>query len=183
MTSSTFDVVVLAGGRSTRMRGADKTQLVVGGLTMLDRVLAATAAARTVVVVGAERPTRASVAWTRESPPGGGPAAAVAAGLPLVTAKVVVLLAADLPLVTSQLIDDLVCSLASDGVVVADDDGRPQWLCSAWRTDALRSAGLVAGAALRETLGRLPFTTIAAAGAAWLDCDTPEDLRRARELA
>jgi hypothetical protein len=92
-----FDAVVLAGGASRRM-GQDKTTLYVGGLTLLDRVLASVAGAGRVVVVGPQRPVAREVVvgpqrpvarevvWALEEPPGAGPVAALAAGLPHVTA-------------------------------------------------------------------------------------------------
>ncbi|WP_204250989.1 NTP transferase domain-containing protein, partial [Saezia sanguinis] len=44
------DVIVLAGGRASRMGGVDKPGLVVGGRSMLETALAAAGAGRTVVV-------------------------------------------------------------------------------------------------------------------------------------
>ena len=75
-----FDAVVLAGGRAERLDGADKAALDVAGATLLDRALRAVAGARTVVVVGDERPTDVPVVWTRERPAYGGPVAATYAG-------------------------------------------------------------------------------------------------------
>lgn len=75
-----FAAVVLAGGRARRLSGVDKAGLRVAGRTLLGHVLVATADAEPVVVVGPERPA-AGVVWTREDPPGGGPVAALAAGL------------------------------------------------------------------------------------------------------
>jgi len=80
MTRS-YDALVLAGGAARRLGGTDKPALAVGGLALLDRVLAACADARTTVVVGPRRPTVRPVRWTREEPAGGGPLPALAAGL------------------------------------------------------------------------------------------------------
>jgi molybdopterin-guanine dinucleotide biosynthesis protein A len=80
MTTS-YDALVLAGGAARRLGGTDKPALAVGGRMLLDRVLAACAAARTTVVVGPRRPTARPVLWTREEPAGGGPLPALAAGL------------------------------------------------------------------------------------------------------
>jgi molybdopterin-guanine dinucleotide biosynthesis protein A len=184
MTDAGFDAVVLAGGRSSRMAGDDKTRLVVGDTSLLDRVLSAVSVARSVVVVGEQRPTTAPVTWTREDPPGGGPAAGAAAGLSLVTAPVVVLLAGDLPFVTADTVAALVASVDGDGAVLTDAGGRPQWLCSVWLASSLRGAQLAPGSSLHATLGELRFATVAATGdpPVWLDCDTPDDLQRAREL-
>lgn len=182
-----FDAVVLAGGAGRRMGGVDKAELEVGGRRLLDRVLDAVAHARRTVVVGPERTTSRPVAWTREAEPGGGPAPALAAGLGLVEAPQVVVLAADLPHVTADVVDALRAAATGDGAVLLDDSGREQPLISCWSTAALRGALAgrdLAGASLRSLLGGLQPASVPAGGsAAWLDCDTPDDLRRARERA
>ena len=187
MTSTSYDVLVLAGGRSRRMGGGDKTQLPVDGVPLLDRVLGAVAPDAGVVVVGDERPTARPVVWAREQPPHAGPAAAAAAGLRHVGRDVTVLLAGDLPLLTTEFVDRLVASVTADaGAVPVDAERMPQWLCSAWPTALLRSVDWSTTSSLRGCLGRLSFARLAVdtgAAAPWLDCDTPEDLRRARELA
>jgi molybdopterin-guanine dinucleotide biosynthesis protein A len=186
MTPPSFDAVVLAGGRSRRMGGGDKTRADVGGASLLDRVLEALAEARRVVVVGEERPVARAVEWALEQPPGGGPGAGLVAGLALVTADVVVVCAADLPFLTADAVRRLVRAVADAGAVAVDAGGREQWLCSAWRTDVLvGGAWAGAGGSVRGVMSTLPFTRVsfdADAVAPWLDCDTPEDLRRAREL-
>jgi molybdenum cofactor guanylyltransferase len=74
--------VILAGGGGTRVGGRDKPMLPVGGVPMLDRVLAALAGADLRIVVGPARPGLADdVRVVREDPPGAGPAAATAAAL------------------------------------------------------------------------------------------------------
>src|SRR3954451_22611863 len=95
--AETYDAVVHPGGRGGPLGGVDKPALRVGSTSLLDRVLAAVRDASSVVVVGPLRATELPVAWVREEPPGGGPVAALAAGLPLVTAPLVAVLAADLP--------------------------------------------------------------------------------------
>jgi molybdopterin-guanine dinucleotide biosynthesis protein A len=186
-----FDAVVLAGGESRRMGGQDKTRLVVGGAPLLDRVLASVEAAVTRVVVGEQRPTEVAVRWTREQPAGSGPAAAVRAGLALVSQPVVVLLAGDLPFVNAHVVSRIVTAVGTgDGVVLTDENGRPQWLCSAWRLDRLRDAELVAGGSLHGPLSRLDVARLdqrdALDGTRALppafDCDTPEEYRLAEEL-
>jgi molybdopterin-guanine dinucleotide biosynthesis protein A len=176
-----YDAVVLAGGRSRRMRVSDKTALTVGGVSLLDRVLQAAINAASVVVVGPERSVGRDVTWVLEERPGGGPAAAVAAALPAVSAVVVVLLAADLPLLSAAHVDRLVESVGGDGAVYVDADGAEQWLCSAWRTATLRSLPLVAGDSLRRALAPLDFNRLTDTAAA-VDCDTPDDLHRAEEM-
>ena len=90
--------LVLAGGRSRRF-GTDKLEAEVGGRPLLDAAVDAAVAASDaqVVVVGpVERALPAGVLVTREEPAYAGPFAAVAAGLELVDADVVLVLAGDL---------------------------------------------------------------------------------------
>ncbi|WP_431983865.1 DUF6457 domain-containing protein [Streptomyces qinglanensis] len=77
----TYTALVLAGGGARRLGGADKPAVTVGGRPLLDRVLAACGDAAATVVVGPRRPTCRPVLWAREEPPGGGPLAALQAGL------------------------------------------------------------------------------------------------------
>ncbi|SCL60828.1 Molybdopterin-guanine dinucleotide biosynthesis protein A [Micromonospora citrea] len=150
-----YAAVVLAGGAARRMGGLDKPARPVGGRPMRDRVLAAVADAASRVVVGPPAAVPAGVRVTREEPPGGGPVAAVAAGLALVDAgtPVVALLAADLPLLTRAAVGVLLDRLDAghDGACFVDDEGRRQTLCGVWRAAPLRAAlarlaaGLAAG--------------------------------------
>ncbi|WP_235215458.1 NTP transferase domain-containing protein [Phaeacidiphilus oryzae] len=202
-----FDALILAGGAARRLgAGVDKPAVRVGGSPLLDRVLRATEAAVRTVVVGPPRPTVRPVEWTRERPPGGGPVAALAAGLPLVRAEAeaVLLLAADLPFLEPRTADALLGGLGRgrDAVLLVDGEGREQPLVAAYRVTALRSAlaGAVADAAakgsggggapasgaglpLRALLRRLDADRIGRladeSGAAY-DCDTWPDIRNAR---
>jgi molybdopterin-guanine dinucleotide biosynthesis protein A len=181
-----FDAVVLAGGGSRRMGGGDKTALPVAGVSLLDHVLLAVADARLTVVVGAERPTVRVVQWTREQPPGGGPAAALACGLRSVTAAMVVVLAGDLPFVTPGTVGRLLAAARPAGAVMVDDAGRPQWLLSCWPTKLLRGAlsGEQEDRSLREQLRSLTSVRLEPADGRpeWFDCDDPADLAAAKEL-
>jgi molybdopterin-guanine dinucleotide biosynthesis protein A len=183
VTGAGYDAIVLAGGSATRMGSTDKAALRVDGITLLDRVLAAVTDAQTVIVVGEPRPTQQVVTWTREQPDGTGPAAAARAGLDLVTADLVMLLAADLPFFTTATATRLLANAGETGAVLVDADGREQWLAGAWHTGVLRAADLRPGGSLRSALSPLRPTLVPAEGTEVLDCDTPEDLARARELA
>lgn len=182
MTASGWDAVVLAGGDARRM-GTDKLALDVGGRSMLDRVLDAVADADRVIVVGPRRDTDRPVVWCREDPPGTGPAAALAAGRAHVEAPIAVVVAGDQPLLTADLLARLRAAVDAGGAIAVDADGRPQWLCSAWRADALREAPLAAGGSLRRAFGALPWAAVPADPMTVFDCDTEQDLHRARELA
>ncbi|WP_037322493.1 molybdenum cofactor guanylyltransferase [Amycolatopsis thermoflava] len=173
--------VVLAGGSARRMSGVDKPMLPVGGRPLLHRALAAVAGADPVVVVGPARDGITGVRWAREDPPGGGPVAAVAAGLRHVSTSRVVLLAGDLAGITPSTVERLTTALGdADGALLTDDTGRRQWLIGVWRTASLRAV-LPAephGAALRRVLGHLEIVEVPAAPGECADVDTPQDLDR-----
>ncbi|MCU1590537.1 MAG: molybdenum cofactor guanylyltransferase [Frankiales bacterium] len=186
-----YDALVLAGGSGRRLGGVDKPGLVVGDRSLLDRVLTAVPDASRVVVVGPRRTTGRLVTWCREEPPGGGPVAALAAGLPEVTADRLVLLAADLPFVTGDVIAALLeAAEGHDGALLLDPDGRDQLLVGAWQTLALRRAlpAEPAGARLGPVLWalnpvRYGVQQLAEAPPPWFDCDTDADLATARQIA
>ncbi len=182
--------VVLAGGKAARLGGQAKPQLEVGGRTLLAAVLDAVADASPRIVVGPPQPVQPDVVLVREHPPGGGPVAALRAGLAHVPTEQVAVLAGDLPFLTARLIGELRDRLRTDGVLVVDDTGRDQLLLGLWRTAALRDAmGQATGpTSMRRLLAALDVARYRPAPAPgepppWLDCDTPADLARARALA
>ncbi|MFL6072349.1 MAG: molybdenum cofactor guanylyltransferase [Mycobacteriales bacterium] len=185
-----YDAVILAGGRGSRLGGVDKPALEVGDRTLLERVLAAVTGAGRVVVAGPAAPPPAIV--VREEPPGAGPVAALAAALPEVTAPVVLVLAADLPFLTERHCARLRSALRGDAAVAVDTGGHDQYLLAAWRTPALRRRldGLpgYGGLPVRRLyqgadLDRVALEAAGTRPPPWFDCDTAEDLRTARENA
>jgi molybdopterin-guanine dinucleotide biosynthesis protein A len=185
-----YTAVVLAGGRAARLGGQAKPQLMVGGRPILAAVLDAVAGAERRIVVGPPQPVPADVVLVREHPPGGGPVAAVRAGLDGVTTEVVLVLAGDLPFLTRALIDGLRERLTGDGVLVVDDTGRDQYLLGAWRTVALKAAVAqgTGPTSLRRVLAPIAVRRWRPEVGPdqpppWLDCDTPADLARARAVA
>ncbi|WP_345435350.1 molybdenum cofactor guanylyltransferase [Microbacterium gilvum] len=185
--------IVLAGGRATRVGGADKALFEVGGRALLAHALAAAAWCRPLVVVGPERGgADAAATWVREHPPHGGPVAALAAGLAAVPDDSVLVLAADLPRA-----EEAVAALRGiaalhppvDGVCLADDAGRPQWLLGLYDAAALRRrvASLPddgAGARFRDVVDGLDIAVVRPREAGLVDdVDTWEDLERARGAA
>lgn len=196
-------MLVLAGGAGRRLGGADKPAVLVGGRTLLDRVLEAVADAGRAVVVGPPRPVGRPVTWAREEPPGGGPVAALAAGLPHVRADLVAVLAADLPFLDAATLGRLRAAATGDdvwpvdgaqpvdGALLVDYDGRDQLLAGVWRTAALRAAlagRAVDGARLGDLLAGLAAVRVSVRQPAgspppWFDCDTPGAVEAARALA
>ncbi|OKK18308.1 molybdopterin-guanine dinucleotide biosynthesis protein [Streptomyces sp. CB00455] len=184
-----YDAIVLAGGAARRLGGADKPGLSVGGRALLDRVLDACADARTTVVVGGRRATARPVRWTREEPPGGGPVAALDAGLRPTTAELVLVLSADLPFLDAGTVRALLEAPGGhEGALLRDPDGRDQPLVAAYRAEPLRRElallaaehGSLTGLPLRTLTAELDLTRLAAGPLASFDCDTWDDLAAAR---
>ncbi len=184
--------VILAGGRATRLGGFDKPTVRIGGMSLLDRVATAATAAGCdpVVIVAAPGHEFPGARLVLESPPHGGPVAAIAAALPLVTTETVLLLAADLPnadvLVPALLTAPIPPS--TDGLCAVDDQGRPQWLAGRYRTVAIRSAidALPDGphnAPVRAILRELVIVPVTTPPGATDDVDRWQDVSRARRLA
>ncbi|MEU2210254.1 NTP transferase domain-containing protein [Streptomyces hygroscopicus] len=188
MIPGAYDAVILAGGAARRLGGVDKPALRVGGRALLDRVLDACRGAGRTVVVGPRRPTVRPVRWAREEPPGGGPVAAVDAGVRQTTAPVVLVLSADLPFLTPETVETLLTGLrGAEGAVLVDPDGREQPLVAAYRAEPLRREiallatehGGLGGLPLRLLVSELALARLQHPTASF-DCDTWEDITTAR---
>ena len=178
-----FDALVLCGGAARRLGGADKAAVVIGATSLLDRALDAVGAARSTIVVGPPRPTDRDVRWALEDPPGGGPVAAISAGLDFVTADVVVVLGVDFPFVGPAHVERLLASVERDGAIYVDETGRHQFLVGAYRTTALRTALSgrdVQGMAVKDLVADLDLVKLADPRAT-RDVDTWEDVRAAEK--
>jgi molybdopterin-guanine dinucleotide biosynthesis protein A len=190
---SELGAILLAGGRGSRMGGIRKPLLEVGGRTLLDAAISAARTAGCAPIVGvgdhalAITATATAITWVREDPPFGGPAAAILAALPLLTAPRTLVLACDLVHAEHAVAALLRADAGPDGVCLEDRTGRRQWLTAIYRTEALRSsaAGLEdagAGASAAMLLGGLSLTTLAPSDGEDLafDIDTWDDLTEAR---
>ncbi len=190
--------ILLAGGRGTRVGGAVKPLFEVGGSTLLAAaVTAATdAGARPITVVAPVLDETLPVAWVREDPPFGGPAAAVVAALDAWPAEAdpawTLVLACDLPGVgeaVPRLVNDIPLLPAdTDGVCLGDTSSRPQWLTGVYRTRALRQAasalpGRGRDLPVRAIADELAIAVVAAPEHLTRDVDTWEDLNEARARA
>ena len=174
-----FDTLILAGGRSSRLGGSPKSELVYDGGTLLERTIHAASGARHIVVVGpVPGGLPAGVHSCREDPPFAGPAAAIAAGLAELdtlrrprpgeaaasagTAPFTLVLACDMPhadvavpvlheaLVSTGFENTGAALRVSDGVMAVSPEGRRQPLAGFYRTAALQAA--VDDAAARNQL-------------------------------
>jgi molybdopterin-guanine dinucleotide biosynthesis protein A len=190
-----LDAVILAGGRATRLGGADKPGLKVGDQTMLATVVMAcrAAGADRIVVVGPER-EQLPARFVREEPAGAGPFAALRRGLAELpgsgdqgTTGLVAVLAADLPFLRAAHLHTLLAAAGDrNGAVLIDDEGHPQWLTGCWhRAPLARAAAGYGGPSLRGLMtplnpARVLIDLRPGEPPPWLDCDTDADLRQAR---
>lgn len=199
-----WGAVVPAGGRGSRMGGTDKPALLLRGRSLLEHLLDGLAPGVPATVVGPERPlallVARPVAWCREEPPGGGPAAALVAGAPALARlaggalDVVVVLPGDAPHAAQAvpaLLDALAGAPGALSAVAVDAAGRRQVLVAAHRAGALaeRAAELrrrpegpagVAAARLLPPPDRLVEVRVPEAVLA--DVDSPADLERLQRL-
>ena len=180
--------IVLTGGSAVRFQGTDKASIEVAGLSLLEHVLGALAEIPDVVVVGDQVVTSRPVTFLREDPPGGGPAAGLLAGLSGFPRKprLVVVLAVDMPLVTTATVSRLMLSADQDGALLVDGDGRRQYLCAIYRTEALL-AGVPPleqhhGLPVRKLVEGLRLTEVPALPGESRDVDTWDDLLALRAL-
>jgi molybdopterin-guanine dinucleotide biosynthesis protein A len=178
----TWAAVILTGGRAQRLGGADKAALEHRGRTLLEHALGAVAGAAEVVVVGPETSTSRQVTFTRESPPGGGPLAGVAAGVAALRGEHerVVLLAVDMPHVDSVTVARLLAAAdEADASWLTDEAGRRQ-LAGVVRPSLVPVPGDAAGAPMRQLMGAGDSRDVQAVGAEAEDVDSWADLARLR---
>lgn len=173
------DALILAGGRSSRLGGRAKAQLILDGESLLARTarVAALSGVRNLVVVGDDAPD--GVATVREDPAFGGPVAAIAAGLGALPgdADAVLVLACDMPAIGSAL-----PALLAMPAGIAVDRGRPQHLAivapPASLAAALAALPAVADASMRALLEYLDLAAVAVPDGSTDDVDTWEDAAR-----
>ncbi len=184
--SVAWDAVIVAGGKGRRLGGVSKPALVVGGLTLIDRTLAAVSTADEVVVVGGPAPE--GVRWTVEDPPGSGPAAGLGAGLAELSrdrepAPWTVVLAVDMPRADKAIPELLANRDGRDGAWFVDQDGYPQPLLALYSTTALLKAVAEVGpsgladVSLRTLMGGFTMTELPDTQGVSRDLDTGEDAR------
>jgi molybdopterin-guanine dinucleotide biosynthesis protein A len=174
--------VVLAGGTAVRLDGADKASLEHGGRSLLEHALAAVAAATEIVVVGEPVPTSQPVTFTRESPAGGGPLAALCAGVAALVGRprLVVVLAVDMPHVTSRTVDRLLASVGdAEGAWLVDGTGRRQLAGAVLREQVLAFTE-PHGLPMRALSASGDATDVPATGEEASDIDTWADVARLR---
>ncbi len=173
--------VILTGGTAARLGGRDKAAIEVGGRTLLERALLATAAADQVVVVGDEVRTSRPVVFAREEPAYGGPVAGLLAGRHALdrTPDLLLVLAVDMPFVTSATVERLVAAVGQDdGAVLTAADGRRRLVLAVRmaRLDQVAPAD-AHGCPVHVLLAPLELREVPATGREGHGIDTVEDLQ------
>jgi molybdopterin-guanine dinucleotide biosynthesis protein A len=199
-----ISAAILAGGRATRLGGADKASLVIAGRRIVDRQLAAIAAAGggvtdVTIVVGAAadaaRYADLGIAVVADAVAGAGPLGGVYTALAGARHDRVLVLACDLPFVSAALVERLAVESRAgeevDAVVPRSARGLEP-LCAVYRTRCAAAArACVERGELRMTafLAELHVRELDAGDAARGDeetlfenVNTPHDYARARGL-
>ncbi|MGC5584650.1 molybdenum cofactor guanylyltransferase [Ornithinimicrobium sp. W1665] len=202
------DLLVLAGGRGERLGGRDKAALMVGGRSLLHRVLEGAARLGGSVVVVGVTSVPDGVARTTEDPPGGGPVAGIAAGLQALRPSVpdllgdlsvgsapgdragvapwVAVVAVDQPGAARALaaLQAVLPSVpeAVDAVSHQDAEGHRQWLLAIYRRSALEASlaalGEVRNTSVRRLVADLRWHVVDRGAEHLGDVDTWEDAAR-----
>ncbi len=179
--------------------GTDKLALEVSGTPLLRRVHDAIATrCREVLVVGGKGAPRLKDVQrtTGERPGGQGPLAGLEAGLAAARNPLVFVAAGDMPFVTEALVGHLLDRLERGGAcaVVPRYGGRTHPLCAAYRSGLLPLVGSALDDGVRavqvflESLDGVQYVgeelrRFGDPNVFLLNVNTPEDLRRARDLA
>jgi molybdenum cofactor guanylyltransferase len=146
------DGFVTAGGKSSRM-GRDKAWLELGGMTLIERVVAALRPVTERVTIIANRPeyARLGLPVVADTQPGVGPLEAIRTALANSRQPRVALAGCDLPFVTAQLFAHLL-RVADDpqAVVPLDGGGRLEPLCAIYSTAALGAVSELIAAGERK---------------------------------
>lgn len=186
-----LSVIILAGGRSTRM-GTDKAQVRVEGIRLIDAMLSSLSSLSSlpttpIVVSPFDLGLSPEIPTVSENPPFGGPVAGIAAGLAHAQthcseAELVAIVAVDAPRSAEALpvlLMALEAELTTAAAVAVDNEGFMQPLCAVWRKQAL--LGAIEKVGTHDVPAKALYT---AAGSvlkcktkgAERDYDTPEEL-------
>lgn len=179
---SGFAAVILAGGQASRLGGADKATIELGGRSLLERAIDAVVDAGEVVVVGQQVPTERPVTFVLEDPRFGGPAAGLLTGRDSLLRRfpTLAVLAVDMPHLTSSTFRRLHEAAVGHEGAVLTRDGRRQlaFVVETERLDAVRpDREAQHGLAIRALLEPLDLVDVDSVGPEARDVDTWSDLR------
>jgi len=148
MTNDKIAVLVLAGGKSSRM-GRDKALLEIEGKSLLQRACEVAVSLTSEVYVLTSWPDRYRSTLTKECQflveynPGSGPLVALTQGLTEIAAEWILLLACDLPLLEAQIIQNWANQLTtvptSTLAIVPYQNSRWEPLCGFYHRQSLSS--------------------------------------------
>lgn len=199
--------LILAGGRGERLGGAIKSELVIGGVRLLERVAARLdGCAPLLVAHGRTEPAALRLAIGMIAVPDldgdyAGPLAGVAGALAYLNAlasppELLISVAVDTPLLPIDYFDRLVAELGDAPAAIASYGGQPYPTNAIWRVARFRKlpervAAGTAPRSLKSLSTAAGGTTVAwpasDAGDPFANVNTPEDLaelqRRAADLA
>jgi molybdopterin-guanine dinucleotide biosynthesis protein A len=179
-TTSDIEAFILVGGASSRM-GQDKSRLLLGGETFVDRIHRATSAvARRTTLIGStpgsshSRLPTASDVFSNWGALGG-----LHAALAACKSAWALVVACDLPFVTADLFKRLASLRADfDAVAPIQQDSRPQPLCALYRTNPC----LNCAQQLIASGERRPRILLEAVSALWVTADKLADLEGASDF-
>src|SRR3954468_8017049 len=138
MQTTARSLAILTGGHATRFGGRDKSALVVGGATILERQLAELGPLTNDIMVVARPDVRlmpprgARVREIADIVPGSGPLGGIHAALSEARSDVVLVIACDMPYVTAPFADYLFSLAGTASIVVPRSDGRDHPLCAVY---------------------------------------------------
>jgi len=186
---------ILVGGASSRM-GADKSQLLLGGRTNVERIAdALRPVAEKISVVGSRAAAHGQLPNVPDLHERWGPLGGIHASLRVAKAEWCFVVACDLPFVTTELFGCLMMFIAGvDAVVPVQEDQYPQPLCAIYRC---RPCLIAAEAAIardehspralldKVSIRYLEFdelATLAGSDHFFFNVNTPEHYERAKEI-
>lgn len=196
-----YDAVVLAGGRSSRLGGVPKAELVLGENSLLEITLDAAAGAGEIAVAGPDRLESMllrhgdNCVRVREDPPFAGPAAAVGAALTVLDQRSaargrpapewILVLACDMPGV-ARAVPALLAEAARDprtSLMAVDARGKAQPLAALYRSAELRRCVAARPEGLENLsmfslLARVQWREVAVPAGSTADVDTWDDAGR-----
>lgn len=186
-----MSAMILTGGSSSRF-GSDKSHAKLGSNTLIENLLITLPDEIEIVIVGPQSAnTSRQVKYTQEHPLGGGPVAAIEAGLNFVSSEFVAIIATDMPF-ASQILAVITENFPEieDATIPLDSAGIRQPLCALYRTNALTRAigqlGDTHGQSVRNLIQVLTVKELhlePALRRILLDVDTPSDLEQANSLS
>ncbi len=187
MSSKYVVGMVLAGGAGRRL-SPDKGRHLVGGIPIIDRVLAAlTPVVDDIIIVG-HGPPPPGLRLLADEQPGAGPLAAIYTGMSAAPADVYLVVAWDMPFLTSDLLRYLLGAGQGFDAAVPVVGGQEQPLCAAYGRSCLAAIGEAVAAGQRRVISFFSEVQVRRITEAELKaCGAPEvllfNVNTAQELA